>query len=218
MVPLTGVLPVADMFTPLTATPAPPVLLFLNVKLARLPDVVFIELLVKAKESPLVAVDVKLDVPLVEVKLSAPVVNVNPLLAVNVWLDVNAPFTVVVVPDLLIETALAVVVPIPSVPAVIVSIPLPAARFTLPEESIVSFVEVALSNFKKFPVNEFPPALSKSIYKPLPVKFPLLPPLPSLIMLPEVIALAVASNTFPEVITVELSFAMSPVVRSIPNT
>jgi hypothetical protein len=59
--------------------------------------------------------------PLVLVRLTAPVVTLRPLDAVSSWLTVRLPPLVVVTPALPRVIALAVVVPIDSVPAVIVS-------------------------------------------------------------------------------------------------
>jgi hypothetical protein len=59
--------------------------------------------------------------PLVAVRLTAPVVTVRPLDAVNVWLTVKLPPLVVSTPDWPILMAVAVVVPRDSVPAEIVS-------------------------------------------------------------------------------------------------
>jgi hypothetical protein len=56
-------------------------------------------------------------VPLVAVRLAAPVVRVSPLEAVNVWVTVNAPALVVVIPLLPRVIAVAVLVPRDKVPA-----------------------------------------------------------------------------------------------------
>ncbi len=124
-------------------------------------------------------------------------------------------------PEVDIETAFAVVVPRANVPAVRASSPLPAATPMLPDELTVNLVDNALSNFKKFPVKFPPPWLSKSIYIPLPAKIALSPPVPSFIIFPLVMALAVASNKVPVVIVVEFIFSILLVVSaafSIANT
>lgn len=63
----------------------------------------------------------RLMAPEVPVRLTAPVVTVKPLLAVKVWETVRAPLLVVVTPDLPMLMAVAVVVPMDSVPALATS-------------------------------------------------------------------------------------------------
>src|SRR5258708_3133659 len=83
LVPLDGEEPVAEILAPYSSTPAPP-LLFFTVILATSELAAVSALFVNAKLSAEVAVLVRLLVPDVLIKLSAPVVNVKPLLAVNV--------------------------------------------------------------------------------------------------------------------------------------
>ncbi len=65
LVPESGVDPVAVTVTPFTETPAPAVLLFWKVKLARFAEAVFSELLVNPNESPEFDVEVALKLPFV---------------------------------------------------------------------------------------------------------------------------------------------------------
>lgn len=92
-VPLRGVDPVAVTFTPFTDNPAEAVLLFFTIKSPKLAPAVFKDVFVKAKESPEVAVEVKLLVPDVDVIFKAPVVNVNPFAAVKVEEKAPVPVT-----------------------------------------------------------------------------------------------------------------------------